>query len=290
MIELVDTILQGVLLGALYALFATGLSVAFGVMRLVNIAHGDLIVLASYISLAVMKLTGVGPLPSLLAVVPIMAGLGYLLQRGLLQRVLSRDPLPALLVTFGLSVIVQNGLLELCSADTRRLDAGRLASASLPLPGGLAVGVLPLVVLGCALATIGLLQLLLGFTETGRAFRAASDDPEMAQVVGVPQRHVYALAMAVACGVVALSGVLLGINTTFDPSLGPSRLLFAFEAVIIGGMGSVWGTLAGGLTLGIAQAIGFRIDPGWGILAGHLVFLAVLGFRPVGLFPRTRDA
>jgi branched-chain amino acid transport system permease protein len=286
----VDTLIQGILLGALYALFAAGLSLSFGVMRLVNIAHGDLIVLSSFVALSVVGATGLHPLASLAVVVPLMAALGYALQRGLLNRVLSRDPLPPLLVTFGLSVIVQNALLEAYSADTRRLDAGRLAAASVPLPAGLAVGVLPLVVLGCALATIALLQLLLSSTATGRAFRAASDDPEIVQVVGVSQRHVYALSMAVSMAVVALSGVLLGIGTTFDPSLGPSRLLYAFEAVIIGGMGSLWGTLAGGMILGLAQAIGFRADPGWGILFGHVVFLAVLAIRPAGLFPRTRDA
>jgi len=286
----VDTLLQGILLGALYALFATGLSLAFGVMRLVNIAHGDLIVLSSFVTLSVVQATGLHPLAALVVVMPLMAAVGYLLQRGLLDRVLSRDPLPALLVTFGISVIVQNGLLEIYSADTRRLDAGTLAAASVPLPGGLAVGVLPLVVLGCALGVIGLLQLLLFSTGTGRAFRAASDDPEMVEVVGVFRRHVHALAMAISMAVVALSGVLLGISTTFDPSLGPSRLLFAFEAVIIGGMGSLWGTLAGGVILGVAQAVGFRANPGYGLLFGHLAFLLVLALRPAGLFPRTRDA
>jgi branched-chain amino acid transport system permease protein len=289
-IAVLDTLIQGILLGALYALFATGLSLAFGVMRLVNIAHGDLIVLASFVALSVVHATGLHPLAALAVVVPLFGVGGYLLQRGLLDAVLSRDPLPALLVTFGLSVIIQNVLLEVYSADSQRLASGALVSASLSLPGGLAVGWFPLLVLGCAVGTVSLLHLFLARTETGRAFRAASDDPEMVQVVGVSQRHVYALAMGVSAGVVALSGVLLGMNTTFDPSLGPSRLLYAFEAVIIGGMGSLWGTLAGGMVLGVSQAIGFRADPGWGILVGHVVFLLVLAFRPAGLFPRTRDA
>ena len=290
MTDWINVILQGVLVGGLYAMFAAGLSLIFGVMRLVNIAHGDLIVLSSYLTLSVIQATGLHPLAALAVVMPLMAAVGYLLQRGLLDRVLSRDPLPALLVTFGISVILQNGLLELYSADTRRLDAGSLAAASVRLPGGLAVGVLPLLVLACALAVIALLQLLLSSTGTGRAFRAASDDPEMVQVVGVSRRHVHALAMAISMAVVALSGVLLGISTTFDPSLGPSRLLFAFETVIIGGMGSPWGTLAGGVILGLAQAIGFRVNPGYGLLFGHVAFLLVLGLRPAGLFPRTRDA
>jgi branched-chain amino acid transport system permease protein len=289
-IAALDTLIQGLLLGALYALFAAGLSLSFGVMRLVNIAHGDLIVLSSFLALTLTRLTGLSPLASLVLLVPLMAAAGYALQRGLLNAVLSRDPLPPLLVTFGLSVIIQNLLLEAYSADTRRLEAGRLATASLSLPGGLAIGWFPLLVLACALGALLLLQLLISATALGRAFRAASDDPEIVEVVGVSRRHVYALAMAISMAVVALSGVLLGIDTTFDPSMGPSRLLFAFEAVIIGGMGSLWGTLAGGMLLGVAQAIGFRINPGYGILVGHVVFLLVLAFRPSGLFPRTRDA
>ena len=285
-----DTLLQGILLGALYALFAAGLSLAFGVMRLVNIAHGDLIVLSSFLSLSLTQATGLHPLASLAVVIPAMAALGYLLQRGLLDRVLSGDPLPPLLVTFGVSVVIQNGLLEIYSADTRRLAAGRLASASLRLPGGLAVGWLPLLILACAVAVLLLLHVVIFSTSLGRAFRAASDDPEVVQAMGVSRGHVNGLALAISMAVVALSGVLLGISTTFDPSIGPSRLLFAFEAVIIGGMGSLWGTLAGGMILGVAQAAGFRASPGYGILVGHAVFLLVLVARPQGLFPRTRDA
>ncbi|TPG52407.1 branched-chain amino acid ABC transporter permease [Roseomonas nepalensis] len=286
--EWVNAVIQGVLLGGLYGLFAAGLSLIFGVMRLVNIAHGDLIVLAAYLALVVTGSLGIGPLPSLLLVVPLMAAIGYGLQRLLLNRALGDDLLPPLLVTFGLSVIIQNGLLEAFSADSQRLQAGPIETAALPLGGGLAVGVLPLLQFVVAVAAIAGLQLLSWRTPLGRAFRATADDPEVARLMGLDNRHVFALAMALSLAVVALAGVFLAVRTNFDPAIGPARLLFGFEAVIIGGLGSLWGTLAGGVLLGVAQSIGAQIDPGWQILAGHLLFLLVLAVRPEGLFPRLR--
>ena len=284
-----DTILQGALLGGLYALFATGLSLIFGVMRLVNIAHGDLIVLAAYVALLVVQLTGLGPIASLLLVVPVMFTLGYALQRGLLNRTLGPDILPPLLVTFGLSIVIQNGLLQAFSADSRKLQAGAIETASIALAPDLAVGWFPLLNLATAIAVIGALQLLLYRTRLGRAFRAVSDDPETAQLYGIDNRHLFALAMALALGVVSVAAVFLAVRTNFDPAVGPARLLFAFEAVIIGGLGSLWGTLAGGIILGIAQSVGARVDPAWQLLAGHIAFLAVLLLRPRGLFPRAVD-
>lgn len=283
------TLLEGVLVGGLYALYAIGLSLGFGIMRLVNIAHGDLIVLAAYIGLVVVTALGVHPLLSLVLVLPAMFGVGYALQRGVFNRTLGNDILPPLLVTFGVSVMIQNGLLETFSADSRRLQAGGLETASFGIGGGVAVGVLPLVQFAVAVAVIGGLQILFYRTAIGRAFRATSDNPMVARMMGIDDRHVYAMAMAVALAVTGLAGVFLAIRTNFDPTIGPGRLLFAFEAVIIGGLGSLWGTLAGGVILGVAQAIGARLDPGWQVLAGHLAFLAVLLVRPNGLFPRVRE-
>jgi len=280
-----NAVVQGVLLGGLYALFATGLSLIFGVMRLVNIAHGDLIILAAFLGLLVVDLTGLHPLASLILVVPAMAAIGYALQRGILNFTLGRDILPPLLVTFGLSVIIQNALLEGFSADSRKLQAGALETASLDL-GGIAVGAFPVLIFAVAVAVIWGLQTLFYRTELGRVFRATSDDRDIARLMGADTRHVYALAMAIAAAIVAIAGVLLAVRTNFDPSIGPARLLFAFEAVIIGGLGNLWGTLAGGIILGVAQAIGAQIDPGWQILAGHLAFLVVLLIRPTGLFPK----
>ena len=286
--EWVNSILQGVLVGGLYALFATGLSLIFGVMRLVNIAHGDLIVLASYLALVVTQALGVGPLTSLLMIVPLMAIIGYGLQRFLLNHTLGEDLLPPLLVTFGLSVIIQNGLLEVFTADSRKLHAGGLETASWPLVSGVSVGALPALQFAVAVALIAGLQALFYRTAMGRAFRATSDDPATAQLVGLDNRHVFGLAMALSLAVVAVAGVFLAVRANFDPSQGPSRLIFGFEAVIIGGLGNLWGTLAGGVILGVAQAIGAKLDPGWQLLAGHLTFLAVLAVRPEGFFPRVK--
>jgi len=281
-----NIVLQGVLIGGLYAMFAAGLSLIFGVMRLVNIAHGDLIVLAAYVSLVVTQAMGVDPLTSLLLVVPVMAVIGYALQRGLLNRTLGDDLLPPLLVTFGLSIIIQNGLLELFTADSRRLQAGTIEVQAFELLQGVWIGVLPLLQFAIAVAVIAGLQILFYRTALGRAFRATSDDPSVAQLMGLDTRHVFAMAMALSLAVVAIAGVFLAVRTNFDPAIGPARLIFGFEAVIIGGLGSMWGTLAGGIILGVSQAIGAQIDPGWQLLAGHIVFLAILAVRPQGFFPK----
>ncbi len=287
--EWLDAIIQGVLLGGLYALFATGLSLIFGVMRLVNIAHGDLIVLSAFLGLAMFNGTGVHPLISLIVIMPVMAGIGYALQRGILNLTLGRDILPPLLVTFGLSIIIQNVLLEVFSADTQRLKAGALETASIAIGDQIAIGWFPLIVFLSAVGVIALLQLVLFRTRLGTAFRATSDDHETAALMGIDNRHVFGLAMALALAVVALAGTFMAIRTNFSPAIGPARLLYAFEAVIIGGLGSLWGTLAGGVILGVAQAIGAKFHPGGQILAGHVAFLIVLVLRPNGLFPRTRD-
>jgi branched-chain amino acid transport system permease protein len=285
----VNIIIQGVLIGGLYAMFAAGLALIFGVMRLVNIAHGDLIVLAAYIALMVMEATGLNALAAIPLVVPIMALVGYALQRGLLNRTLGDDLLPPLLVTFGLSIIIQNGLLELFTADSRRLAAGAIEVASFPLIEGVWIGMLPLLQFVAAVAVIGGLQILFYRTALGRAFRATSDDAEVAQLMGLDNRHVFALAMALSLAVIAVAGILLAVRTNFDPAIGPARLIFGFEAVIIGGLGSMWGTLAGGIILGVSQAVGAQINPGWQLLAGHLAFLLVLAVRPQGLFPRIKS-
>jgi branched-chain amino acid transport system permease protein len=287
-VEWVNVILQGVLVGGLYAMFAAGLSLIFGVMRLVNIAHGDLIVLAAYIALVTTQALGIGPLTSLLIVVPAMALIGYLLQWLVLNRTLGDDLLPPLLVTFGLSVIIQNGLLTLFTADSVKLQAGDIEVATLRLAEGLYVGVLPLLQFVVAVAVIGGLQFIFYRTALGRAFRATADNAEVAQLMGLDNRRVFALAMALSLAVVAIAGVFLAVRANFDPSQGPARLIFGFEAVIIGGLGSLWGTLAGGLILGVAQAIGAHLNPGWQILAGHIAFLVVLAVRPQGLFPKVR--
>ncbi|MCA1543804.1 branched-chain amino acid ABC transporter permease [Bradyrhizobium sp. NBAIM32] len=283
-----DTIIEGVLLGGVYALFALGLSLIFGIMRLVNLAHGDLILLAAYLVLSTTTALGLPLAAASLLVVITMFVLGFVLQRLVLERVLGDDILPPLLVTFGLSVVIQNGLLLGYGADSRRLQAGAFESSSVAVAPGLSVGLAPLAALVTAVAAVALLQLIFYRTSLGRAFRATADNPAIAQLMGVNERNVYAIAVGLSLAVSVIAAVVIGIRASFDPSIGPARLLYAFEAVIIGGLGSLWGTLAGGILLGLAQAIGGRINPEWQILAGHLAFLAVLMVRPRGLFPARR--
>jgi branched-chain amino acid transport system permease protein len=285
----INILIQGGLLGGFYALFAIGLSMSFGIMRLVNIAHGDLIVLAAYVGLVAIQATGLSPFASLVIVVPVMFALGYALQLGLLNQTLSGGLLPPLLVTFGISIIIQNGLLQVFGAYDHRLQEGSIETASLKLLGGLDIGAYPLLVFVVAVLAIAALQLLFYRTRLGRAFRAVSDDAGTAELMGIDNRKLYALALGIAMIFTAIAGVLFGIRTIFAPSAGPIRLILAFEAVIIGGLGNMWGTLIGGMVLGIAQAVGAALDPTWQILAGHVAFLAILIVRPSGLFPRTRD-
>ncbi|WP_323037252.1 branched-chain amino acid ABC transporter permease [Pararhodobacter sp.] len=281
----INAVIQGVLLGGLYALFAAGLSLIFGVMRLVNIAHGDLIVLSAYLALTVTTALGLHPLLALVIVVPGMALVGYTLQRAILNRTMGDDLLPPLLVTFGLSVIIQNALLAGYSADPQKLQGGAIETASVAL-GPIALGVMPLIVFATAVVVIAALQWMFYRTALGRAFRATSDNQDIAQLMGLNRAHVFGLAMGLSLAVTALAGVFLGMRTSFDPAAGSARLIFGFEAVIIGGLGNLWGTLAGGVILGVAQTLGAKINPGFQILAGHLVFLAILAIRPRGLFPR----
>lgn len=284
----INTILQGILLGGLYALYGTGLSLIFGVMRLVNLAHGDFIIVGAYLALVATQMMGVSPFVSLLAVIPMMFGLGLLLQRGVLNRTLGRGLMPPLLITFGISVILQNALLLTFSADSRGLDAGSTETASLNF-GGVAIGVMPLITFLIAVTLLIALQYFFYRTSLGQAFRATSDDPGTAELIGIDSKKIYALAMGFSLAIVAIAGVLLGIRTNFAPADGPARLIFAFETVIIGGLGSLWGTLAGGIILGVSQNVGAQIDPTWFQLAGHVVTVLVLVFKPTGLFARTRD-
>ena len=280
----VNAIIQGILLGGLYALFATGLSLGFGVMRLVNLAHGDLAILAAYMTYSLSTGLKINPLVALLLILPGAFLVGYVFQRLIFQRVIGVDPAYQIVATFGLSVIVQNALLTHYKADNRSLKIGSLATKTIKVNNQIGIGWLPLITFGCAIAVLGTLSVFLKRTKLGRAFRATSDDPEAARLMGIDNRRVYGVALAIAFATVALAGVLLGARTTFDPFVGPSRLIYAFEAVIIGGLGSLWGTLAGGVTLGIAQATGRQISPQWGELVGHVVFLVVLVVKPTGMF------
>jgi branched-chain amino acid transport system permease protein len=281
-----NAILQGILLGGLYALFAAGLSLMFGVMRFINLAHGDFIVVAAYMAFSTVDVFGLNPFVAVLLIVPTMGLAGYLVQRVLFNRVLGHDILPPVLVTFGLSIILQNLLLEYFGANSQRLSAGAWETASLSLGSGVAIGVLPIIMFASAVLVIFLLGVISYRTPIGRMLRATADDPETVGLMGANNAHTFAIATMIATAVVAIAGGLFAMRTNFDPSAGPIRLLFAFEVVIIGGLGSLWGTLAGGMVLGIAQTVGGQIDPRFQILAGHLIFLIILATRPRGIFSK----
>ena len=280
----VNAVVQGILLGGLYALFATGLSLAFGVMRFVNLAHGDLAILAAFMALSLTATLTVNPLVTLLIILPGAFIVGFALQRLIFERVVGVDPSFQIVATFGVGVIIQNALLEKYTADTRGLNVGKLETSSIKVNDQIGIGWMPLITLLCAVAVLGGLALFTRHTRLGRAFRATSDDPDAARLMGIDVRRVFAVAMALSITTVALAGVLLGVRGSYGPFSGPENLIFAFEAVVIGGLGSLWGNRDGGVTLCGAQLVGNQIDPQWGQLAGHLVFLAVLATRPAGMF------
>jgi branched-chain amino acid transport system permease protein len=284
----VNDIIQGVLTGGLYALFACGLSLMFGVMKVVNLAHGDLAVIGAYIALGVITVTHVPALWSVLIVVPIMAVLGYGLQRTLIQAALNRGELTTLLVTFGLSVVIEAALLQFLNADSHALGVGSsIITGSFSIGSQIQIAYLLVLIFVVAVLVLLGLQYFLSSSRYGRMIRAVADDREAAQLSGVDYRHVFGIAAAIAFGTVALAGIAYGMYSQFTPTTGTDTiLLFAFAAVVIGGLGSLWGTLLGGIVLGVAQQIGAQINISYEVLAGYLVFLAVLVIRPQGLTSR----
>jgi len=281
-----NAVLQGLLTGGLYALLASGLSLVFGVMRIVNLGHGDFSILAAYLVLTVAGHSNLWL--GTLAVLPVMALLGYSLQRSLLNRSISLGVLSPLLITFAFSIIIQNALLKFFSSDTRSIQTDTLGSASIKVTDTIYIGLLPLLTFATGVLLTLALHFYLTRTQGGRAMRATSDDPTAAELVGINNRHIYGLATALGLFAAGIAGVLFGMRTQFSPSLGPIALIFAFEAVIIGGLGSLWGTLLGGIVLGIAQSIGAQLHPAYGVLTGHVVFILILLIRPQGLLPKQK--
>jgi branched-chain amino acid transport system permease protein len=286
----INAIVQGLLLGGLFALFACGLSLLFGVLGVINLAHGDLAILGAYVAVALLPSVQSNALWALLFVPPMFALFGYFAQRTVLQRSMDSGPLTTLLVTFGLSIVLQNALLEGFSADSHSLSIGGLVTKSFHAGAAVSISYLRLGILVAAVVVLASVQLFLARTDTGRQIRALADDAEAAAIVGVNTRHIAGIAAAVAFATVAIAGLATGMYQQFTPTSGSSLLLFAFEAVIIGGLGSLWGTLAGGCVLGLAQTLGSQVDTSLGVLVAHLVFLTVLAVRPSGLLPARAEA
>ena len=286
-LELINQIIQGALIGGLYVLFAIGLSLSLGVMRFVNIAHGDLIVLASFILMSFSAILGLSPFIAAALLMPVAFLAFYALQRLLLQRLVGTNLLGVILVTFGLAIVIQNGLLQTYGPDTRKLSGGALELKSISIGGGLSIGLYPLLVFATAVVVIFALDRFLYRTSIGSRIRAVADDPAAADLIGLPSAKIYGIAMGVVGLTVMSAACCMSVWTNFDPEIGPSRLLIAFEVVVLGGLGSLWGTLVGGIIIGVAQNLGAQVDAAWQILAQHLVFLVILFLRPQGLyFPR----
>jgi branched-chain amino acid transport system permease protein len=289
---IVNAVLQGIFLGAFYAVLACGLSIMFGVMRIINLAHGDIAVLGAYVVFVIVQGTGMSPFVAFAVALPVMIVLGYLLQLTILERSLKSGILTPLLATFGLSIVIQNLLLIKFSPDVRSLggEAGAVTTSSWQVTSGLSVSALGIVIVVVAVFVFGALQLFLSRTRAGWMMRATADDADAAELAGIDSRGVYARATALAVAIAALGGLFLAIRSVFDPISGPTQLIFAFEAVVIGGMGRLWGTLLGGLALGVAQTLGAQVNPEYSALSGHLLFLAVLVIRYGGLRVSFRTA
>ena len=281
-----NQLLQGILLGGLYTLFATGLSLLAGVMRFVNIAHGDFIVLGCFVLLTLTTAAGLNPVVATLAILPLAFIVGFALQRFLLQRVVGENVLLVILVTFGLSIIIENGLLEGFGADPEKVSGGWLETATIGLGHDINMGLFQVVTFAAAVALVAVLDLLLYRSGIGAKIRAVADDVAAADLIGLSSARIYAVAMGISFVTIGIAAGFMSIWTDFDPASGPTRLLIAFEVVVLGGLGSMWGSLVGGIALGVAQSVGAQFDIAWQMLAGHIVFLVVLAVRPQGLFPK----
>jgi len=274
----VNQLLQGVLLGGFYALLACGLSFLFGVMRIINLAHGSLAVLAAFLLMEFCNDTNFSPFGGLLLVLPVMALVGWVLQFAVLDRSLKAGPLIPILSTFGVAIILDNSMFEHYGANSQSLGPfiGDLAYGSWNLTSSLYIGQLDALIFATAVVVLGALQFTLARTPLGRTIRATADDPSVVDLIGVNSRMVYAAVAAIAIMLTGLAGAFLGMRASFDPYAGGPMLIFAFETVVIGGLGSLWGTLLGGIVLGVSQNIGAAISPHGFLIAGHVVFLAVL--------------
>ncbi len=280
-------VISGVLLGGIYALLGVGMTMIFGIVKLTNLAHGEFVIIGSYLSTILAKAMGVSPIWSLIITVPLLFVVGIILQYGLINRVMLKGSEPALLVTFGLSIILQDAMLLLFSADAQHANISFIKNIfgreNISLPGGLYVSILDVLILIISLVTIGILTIFLRKTYLGKSIRATSDDTQAASLMGVSVKKTYAIAMGIAMATAAIAGMCVAMRWTFYPSSGGSYLLIAFGVVVIGGMGSIPGTLVAGLIFGIAQVAG---GANYGMLISYIILIAMLAIRPQGLFSK----
>jgi branched-chain amino acid transport system permease protein len=242
-------------------------------------------VLAAYLGVSLLTLTPL-PLPVVVVCVAIAAfALGWVLQAAILNRVLGPNPVPGMVITMGLSIVLRNALVKIYGSNIRSIDVGALQDWGVNILG-VSIGVLPLLIFSAAIVLFGATNFLLTRTTAGRAFRAAADDFEILETLGYDRRRVYSAAMGLAVTLSALAGLLLAMRSSFSPFSGAERLLIAFEVVIIGGLGSLRGCFLGGLFLGVVQVVGLRLNPNSGPLFGHLAFFIVLLAKQMDLSMR----
>ena len=283
MIEYLDPLINGILLGGLYGVVGIGLSMVFGIMRQVNLAHGDLMILSSYFSLFFLQVLGLHPLVTLILVAPLMFFIGYFIQLFLFNRVMQRGMEPFLMISFGLSIIIQNALLLVFTPDARSLET-TLVIKSVDVFGWFNIPLIYLINFAVGLIVLTALQQFMKRTYLGWAINASADNETAAKLMGINAKKIYAYTMGIAAVTAAISGVLVGMTFTFYPHSGTQYLIIAFGVVIIGGLGSLPGTFLGGLVLGVSQLFGGRIlGPGFQLLSGYIILLIILTIRPQGI-------
>jgi branched-chain amino acid transport system permease protein len=279
------TLVNGVLMGGLYALIALGLSIVFGVLRLINLAHGVLVIGAAYAALELFRLGHLGPFAALPIVVVVAAIFGYGLQRLLLTDLLLEGTEAGIVGTFGLAVLGEAAIAAGFTSNGNALSSS-LATASITIDG---VTIEAVLLVACALAVALAVLLQLGLTRTraGSVLRAAAKDPATAELMGIDVRRVFALAVALAASLAALAGVFYGVASSFTPTSDTSLLLIAVAVVVVGGVGNITGTLVAGLGVGLVQAISVSLfGGGYSDFTVYLLFFVVLVVRPTGLLGR----
>ena len=296
-IDIINGLLTGALIGGYYAMLAIGLALSFGVMRLVNLAHGEFLVLGAYISAAILQVLKIPSFFVLIFVVPIMFVIGYALQRILLNRVsvqaMERRGMSSnfglmapILVTFGLGIAISHLLFGIFASDARTIP-NSLAFSAVHFTDDLSVSLLKFVFFWTSIALLIALHLFLKATNIGRAIRAAADSPTYAALMGIPTDHIFSVAMGISLVLAGIAGFMIGMTRTFQPFDGPQFILITFGVVIIGGINSILGILIGGIVLGITQVLaGTYFGPSAQLVAGYMLVLFILSFRREGLFSR----
>jgi branched-chain amino acid transport system permease protein len=281
-----QAIVTGVMLGGLYAIIGIGMSLIFGIMKLTNIAHGDIMILGTFLTMIISQnLTG-NPVIALLITIAIMMGFATVVQKFLINNVITKGAEPALLVTFGLSIIISNGLFQVFGANTRSIP-NSLVTTNLIRTEHFSVSMMYAASFIVAVAVIVALTLIMNKTSFGRAIRAASSDTMMSELLGVNTKRMYIYAMCLTVVTASIAGLLVGMTFPFYPTTGPQYLIIAFGVVVIGGMGSLVGTLIGGIILGLAQLVGATFfGATYQQLTGFIVLLIVLAIRPQGLLSK----